>query len=715
VGEYNDFMGGYYHNQDFGFGHWALYDDMPGRKLWLWSLARDGGIWEDLLTDSDGQYMEFQAGRMFNQYGGTSAFQTPISQTPFHPDLTDRWHEIWFPVKGIGGITDVSESGALHTQLENNKLSIGINAFASVKGKILVKSGSMILFDEQKEFRPMEVFNTIIDLKGNHDYEVTVTGMDLHYDPSKVKYIDRPFESSINTEPATASAYFQQGMELKAMRDYTSAKATFKKCLEMDHLYIDAYAALADLFYRSMNYDSVFYYANAALQLDTYHPGTNYIAGLNYLAMGDMTNALETLGWAARSPEYRSAAYEKMAAAEFILNNLTLAGHYSRLSLDYNRHNLNALQILALVNRLTGESKKAGELLLDIENIDQTGHFSSYELLRMNPSIRNMEKFISSIGGEMPYQAFLDLSMFYNSLNLKNEATDVIDIAPSHPLVSIWRAYLRKDPSLLEDAQKLSPAFVFPHRAETVSALEWAVENNRSWKFRYYLALNLAAIDRITECKRLMLQCGQEPDYAPFYLTRASILNEEELMLPDLLKARELEPSDWRAAVKLINYYRSKNDFSAELKTASEAYLRQKNNSSLGIEYAVALINNRQYAKSLQLLDGMNILPNEGASQGKRVFEQAALMLSMDLIEAGKFSNAMKIIDKSAEWPENLGVGKPYRVDTRIQDYLKDYCLNKLNRKPQIDPGMIKNIRGELEKSSSALAKRALDVTKEDI
>ena len=44
-------------------------------------------IWEDLLTDTDGQYMEFQAGRMFNQYGGSSAFKTPISQVPFTPAL----------------------------------------------------------------------------------------------------------------------------------------------------------------------------------------------------------------------------------------------------------------------------------------------------------------------------------------------------------------------------------------------------------------------------------------------------------------------------------------------------------------------------------------------------------------------------------------------------------------------------------------------------
>ncbi|NIP81645.1 MAG: DUF5107 domain-containing protein, partial [Gemmatimonadetes bacterium] len=68
VGELNDFFGGYYHDDDYGFGHWARYEDMPGQKLWLWALSREGGVWEDLLTDTDGQYVEFQAGRLFVQY-----------------------------------------------------------------------------------------------------------------------------------------------------------------------------------------------------------------------------------------------------------------------------------------------------------------------------------------------------------------------------------------------------------------------------------------------------------------------------------------------------------------------------------------------------------------------------------------------------------------------------------------------------------------------
>ena len=68
VGEYNDFFGGYYKKEGYGFGHWGEYEEIPGQKLWLWSQSRAGGIWEDLLTDDNGQYIEYQAGRLFVQY-----------------------------------------------------------------------------------------------------------------------------------------------------------------------------------------------------------------------------------------------------------------------------------------------------------------------------------------------------------------------------------------------------------------------------------------------------------------------------------------------------------------------------------------------------------------------------------------------------------------------------------------------------------------------
>jgi hypothetical protein len=52
----------------------------------------------------------------------------------------------------------------------------------------------------------------------------------------------------------------------------------------------------------------------------------------------------------------------------------------------------------------------------------------------------------------------------------------------------------------------------------------------------------------------------------------------------------------------------------------------------------------------------------------------------MDHIKNKKYGDAIKMIEKSKEWPEKLGVGKPYDVDIRIQDYLNTYCLEKMKK-----------------------------------
>lgn len=688
VGEFNDFMGGYYHNSNFGFGHWALYDEVPGQKLWLWSLARDGGIWEDLLTDTDGQYMEMQSGRTFNQYGGTSAFKTPISQTPFNPGLTDRWHEIWFPVKEIGGISDVSPMGVLHAGVENGKLMLGVNSFVFGEGKIIVKSGGKVVLTENKTFKPMDVFKTSVSIASSNDYEITVEGMDLQYSPATRKVLKRPFVSTMPKDIVTPSTLYQEGMELKEARNYVQAEVMLKKCLEKDPLYIDAMAALTELYYRSMRYDSALYFANNALMLDTYHPAANFFAGITYLAKGNLTDAHESLGWAARSPEFRSVAYAQMSAIEFLQNNKGLTEHYANQSLDFNRYNFNALQNLAVLYRKSGDKDKAQKILQTILKVDQLSHFADFENYLLDPTSDNLNAFTSTITNELAYQTYLETAMIYYALGLNDDAYKLLVKSPVHPMVSIWKAFLKKDPAALNDAALASPAFVFPYRTEDITALEWAVSKNNSWKFRYYLALNNFAIQRSEDGMRLLRDCGQEPDFAPFYITRAALMVPKDYVqqLADLRKAVKIAPDDWRAVSKLTQYYADRKDYKAMLEYSASAYKKFKGNPAIEVQQVVALINNGQYANSLKLLDKMTILPFEGASEGKIIYEQASLLMSMDLIAKKKYSDAIKMIEKSKEYPERLGVGKPYTVDTRVQDYLNVYCLEKMNRLSETEP-----------------------------
>ena len=332
--------------------------------------------------------------------------------------------------------------------------------------------------------------------------------------------------------------------------------------------------------------------------------------------------------------------------------------------------------------RKSGETALADKYIQTLSTLDPLSHFADFERYLLHNSAENLTGFTSAITNEMPYQTYLELCMIYYGLGQKDDALAVLEKAPSQPLVTLWKAYLKNDAAMVNDVVSASPAFVFPYRPETVSALTWALTKNNSWKLKYYLALNYGAIQRNAECMKLFRECGQEPDFAPFYLSRASLVapSDEKQELLDLQTAQKLTPDDWRTESRLIGYYAARNDYKMTLQLSSAAYKKHKDNPNIGIQYVIALINNKQYANSLKLLESMNILPFEGASEGKVVYDQACLFLAMDQIKDKKYANALRMIDKSKQWPENLGVGKPYDVDTRIQDYLNAYCLEKMNK-----------------------------------
>ena len=93
----NSIYGVWWPEKKFGSIHTNHTTQKYGRKVWLWALSRDGGIWEDLLTDSDGQYTELQSGRCFNQPADTH--RTPFKHTAFAPGATDVFEERWGVVR----------------------------------------------------------------------------------------------------------------------------------------------------------------------------------------------------------------------------------------------------------------------------------------------------------------------------------------------------------------------------------------------------------------------------------------------------------------------------------------------------------------------------------------------------------------------------------------------------------------------------------------
>ncbi|MCK5456150.1 MAG: DUF5107 domain-containing protein [Melioribacteraceae bacterium] len=103
LGGISDHYAGYWHDLEFGSGHYSPYGEKLGMKVFQWAHSRSGGIWEDLLTDTDGQYVELQSGRLFNQPGSSST-KTPFKHFGFEAYATDVFEEYWFPILNTKGV-----------------------------------------------------------------------------------------------------------------------------------------------------------------------------------------------------------------------------------------------------------------------------------------------------------------------------------------------------------------------------------------------------------------------------------------------------------------------------------------------------------------------------------------------------------------------------------------------------------------------------------
>jgi len=55
-------------------------------------------------------------------------------------------------------------------------------------------------------------------------------------------------------------------------------------------------------------------------------------------------------------------------------------------------------------------------------------------------------------------------------------------------------------------------------------------------------------------------------------------------------------------------------------------------------------------------------------------------------LEKKKYDKVLSLIRLSREWPENLGVGKPYDPDERIQDYVEAFALEQQEKQRKQTP-----------------------------
>ena len=678
-GKYNDFFGGYWHDEDFGMGRYSNHDDKIGKKIWIWGLSQQGMIWEKLLTDTDGQYVEVQSGRLFNQSAESSMY-TPFKQRSFAPYQTDSWTEYWFPVKQTKGFVKANNYGAVNVKNEDGWLKIYFSPLQKLNEKLEVFDSGKKIYAKDISVSPLQLFKDSIRVSVNaNQLRLTLGENKLVWNSAPDdENINRPLEIPKDFDNNSVYGLYLQGKNYISLKDYIKAEENLIACLKKDPNYAPALSDLASLQIRKFQYREAILTAGKALAINTYDPAANYYYALANLHVGNTTDAKDGFDVAASSVEYRSVAYTALSKLYFVEHQQAKAIEYAEKSLLNNQYNLESLQLLAVIYRLQNNAVKATEFLNKINAIDPLNHFVAFEKFIGDNSAASKLHFTARIQNEMPQQTYLELGIWYQQLNLRKEALKVLSIAVPNAEIIYWKAFLENK---TVDLSKTEPGISFPFRAETAEILEKLIKTNDHWQLKYHLALIEWSRNNLSKAKALFLACGTKPADPAFYAAKADLMADNaELVLSSLQQAIKLDPQSWRYPKLLAEYYISQKQYDKAMAIAEPFYKQHPENYVIGMLYAKTLLLNKKYLVADAFLTKLEILPFEGATVGRQLYHEAKLMQAVTEMKNKQYKKALQFIADAKLWPLNLGVGKPYDedIDERLENWLNYECYTKL-------------------------------------
>ena len=677
VGERAEFYGGWYEKADAGFGHWSRYEDMPGRKVWIWDLSRSGEIWVDLLTDRDGQYTEPQAGRLLNQ----------SDHGDFAPGSADRWREQWFPYRGIGPMVQASPHAVLNAAREGASLRLGLFALRPVAEDLVVSAAGTELHRERVVLRAEQIWKKDIDLAGAAPaapLEVRLGDKLVHATAPGSDDLERPLRFSAPTG-GSAEALYLQGRGLERERRLSEALDKYLAAIAAEPLHVRALARAAELRTRAGEPARALDLAGRALAVSMYDPEANYVYGVAARRLGRLVDAKETLGWAARSPQFKGVALVQSAEIAILEKDYERAAESAYAALTGDNHNVNALEVLAVACRLLGRKREHHRVLGWLSDQDPLDHLARFERYLLGRKPRDLEACRALVRGELPHETWIEMAAFYHRLGLDADAAEALRAAPDHASVLYWLAYLLRDAAPAESAAWLdkasaaSPLLVFPFREEEIAVFSWAVAARLAdWKPKYYLALVLWGKGRLDEARDL-LEMAEGSDFAPFHMARASFFERSE---PDraalaYAKAVELDPASWRARHARTAFLLRRGRAAAALESAKQAAADFPAEAPLQVDLAEALLAAGDPRAAAGVLDAVAALPYEGASDIHGLYVRAHVGIGLEAMRKGAWAEAVRALELAKLYPEKLGTGRPFDPDFRMQDYLIARCLDR--------------------------------------
>jgi tetratricopeptide (TPR) repeat protein len=683
-----DFFGVYYEKSDWGIVHVADHRELAGKKTWTWGTAPSGSIWVDKLTEKDGQYVEFQAGR----------FETQMEHEFIAPHRIEHFVEYWCPLDKLGGGWDeANRDAALRLEMAERRARLTLNVTARFDdAELRVEREGDSPYKQRVSLSPSRAFSISVDLgiKGagkplgvrlisKEGREIISYRTDMPRDgnpdftPARRPAGDPPVSSS-------ADQAYRDGVAADKKSNERAARAAYQETLKRDPGYSPALVSLGLSYYRSGEYEKSENQLLAALNRNKDSADAHYYLGLVLRAQGRVREAADHLIWNVRSGQ-------REAEARYLLGEMSLAAGKPNEAVEYLApavqlsRGLKILTVYALAERLAGDLDGARRDIDSAVGSMPLDYFALHERYLICKAAGKEEAARQSwdelwrLLSREP-DSVLELVFDYSEAGQTEECRRVLEEAihrataakqPVFPMIHYALGYcleLRGDKAAAGEQYSFgargNPALVFPHRPEELVILRAAFAANRGdGRAAYYLGNALAALGRGEETLPFFASATQNDKANPvawrnFAMALWRVAGNREEAARAYASAIALAPDDYHCYVERDELLRSMGATAKRIQLLEATPDQVRSRSAVVQALAAAYVESGRFTDAARLLERARITSGEGEAGGLSIYRRACLGLARQYRKEGKHAEAAAQFLKATEYPPNFGVGR---------------------------------------------------------
>jgi len=506
----DDFYAGYDHGKNAGTMSIADHHIVPGKKFWTWGNGPRGKMWDNILTDTDGPYIELMVGAYSDNQPDYSWLQ-PFEERSFTMN--------WYPFRDIGGVKNANLEAAVNLEITNGTAKFGFCTTKEFSHAIVrLTAGDKTVLEENISINPAKPYTNQVAVPAGvdeHDVRASLSVDErelVAYSPVRLTPVPRPAVVTPSPAPDTFTndeELYLAGLRIDQFHDpKLDADPYWDEVLKRDPGDTEANTGLGLLDLRNAKFADAEQHFRKALDRLTakYTTPKNaeplYYLGVALAAQGKTDEAFDTFYKAAWSQEWKSPAYFSLAEIASARGDFGAALNYANSSLDANALNVRAYGLKVSALRHLGRLKEAEEVLKFAQNktdpLDVRLMTEQWLLTRDKSSASQLFKTLN----EFPATA-QEIAAEFSDAGLWSDGAEVLAqsvvAAPDETKISPMIYYYLGDfAEKLGDAGKASiyrqqamaqsSEYVFPFQSEAIGVLRDAIAANPSdARAPYYL------------------------------------------------------------------------------------------------------------------------------------------------------------------------------------------------------------------------------------